>query len=187
MKILLTVNQSVDTSDLLEELDSTSDEKSTTRFDLVGSEKIPPLATTDRVLECDDILDLLVLDEDVVVGLGLALESSEDRKRFVCSAMGSKPSRGFRNDEDEDENGDLEDCLNGDRDTPCNCTGDRGETVANPVGDHDTGVEKGELEADESTSSSLRTDFALKYGHSRIKESLIVSLELINVTHHTQS
>lgn len=135
----LTVDQCVDTSDLLEELDGASDEKTTTRLHRVVLEQVAPLAAADGSLESDDVLNRLVLGEYIVVGFGLTLEPGQNGERLFGTTVRGEPTGTFGDDEDEDEDGDLEDGLKGDGDTPCLGAIDGSEAIADPVGNHDCG------------------------------------------------
>lgn len=113
-----------------------------------------------------------MLSQNFLVSGRLADESAENREGFVVSSVGREPSRRLGNDEDEKDDGDDEDRLEGNGNSPSFATGHGGESISDPVSDKDTQVEQRELEADESTSIGFRRDFGLQDGDSGVDEAL---------------
>jgi len=95
------VDQRVDTTKLLEDLDSTSDQETALALDTVVLEEIAPGSGTDRYLERDCVDDVAVHALDVFLAVLVTVKALEDTQAFVVAIVSSQPSRSFGQDEDE--------------------------------------------------------------------------------------
>jgi hypothetical protein len=167
---------------LLEELNGASDEQSSTRADPVFLEQVFPGTGSDGSLQLDCVLNFLVLGEHVVVGGGLVLNPRDYGERLLGASVRGQPSGRLGHDEDENEHGDDEDCLESDGNTPSLGSGHGSEAVSDPVGDEDAEVEQRELEADKASTSPGRGHLGLQNWDGRVDESLHSAV--VSISYH---
>jgi hypothetical protein len=141
------VDDSIDTAELLEDLNGTGDEEATARVDLVGAKDVFPGASIEFCLDADGVDDVSVEFDDVVFGGFVPFKTAEDLEGFLLAAVGGEPARGFGEDQKENKHGEKEDELEDDRDAPGEGGIVVGETKVDPVDDSDGEVESGELHA----------------------------------------
>ena len=141
------VDDGIDTAELLEDLNGTSDEEAAARVDLVRAKDVFPGASIEFCLDADGVDDVSVEFEDVVFGGVVPFKTAEDLEGFLFATVGGEPPRGFREDQKENEHGEKEDELEDDRDAPGEGGVVVGEAKVDPVDDGDREVESGELHA----------------------------------------
>lgn len=75
------------------------------------------------------------------------MNSRQNFKTLIWAIMGGEPSRGFRNEGQDDQYGNDADALKNDRDSPGIATGVAGEGIVNPVDKEDAKVQSRQLGA----------------------------------------
>jgi len=105
------VDECVDTSKLLEGLDTASDEESASALDAVVLEKVAPGTGTDRLLNGHSANNVAVDALDFLVAHLVLVQTSQDIQSFFVAVSGSKPARRLWDDQDDEDHGDQEDAL----------------------------------------------------------------------------
>jgi len=142
------VDDGIDTAELLEDLNGTGDEEAAARVDLIRAKDVFPGASIEFCLDADGVDDVSVEFEDVVFGGVVPFKTAEDLEGLLLATVGGEPTRGFREDQKENQHGEKEDELEDDRDAPGEGGVVVGEAKVDPVDDGDSEVESGELHTD---------------------------------------
>lgn len=111
-------DQCVDTTKLLESLDTASNEESASALDAVVLEKIAPGTGADRSLNGHSADNVTVDALDLLMAHLAFVEAGQDLESFFVAISGSKPARGLGDDEDDEDHRDQEDALENCRNTP---------------------------------------------------------------------
>lgn len=165
------VDDTVDTTELLHDLNTTGDEESLSVLEVVVLEQSLPGSRTDSLLELDGDHDVLVLLSNGDVVDVTTHETGDGSQGFLLFPMSGEPSRRFGNDEGQESDGDDESTLKGDGDSPSLGTADIGKPESDPVGEEDSKVQAGELGGEESTSSGRGCGFGQDDGAGRVDET----------------
>ena len=105
------VDECVDTSKLLEGLDTASDEESASALDAVVLEKIAPGTGANRLLDGNSANNVGVNTLDFLVAHPVLVQTGQNLQSLFVTISGSKPARRLWNDEDDEDHGDQEDAL----------------------------------------------------------------------------
>lgn len=169
------VDKSVDTTELLEDLDTTSDQETALALDAVILEEIAPGSGTDGDLERDGVDDVAVHALDLLVAVLVTPEALKDMQTFVVAVVSSQPSRSLGQNEDEQDHWDQEDALQDGWNTPDEASrdalGDGLECKVDPVDHHNTEIECRELHADVETTVGLWRELGLEDWDGRVDET----------------
>lgn len=134
------VDDSVDSSELLEELHTAGDEKSATAMDVVFGEKRPPAVDLSAVLEDDGRVNPIGKFPDIFLGLP-EVESSHDALGVLVAFVSHQPPRRLGYDQGKKGDGDDEHALHDDRNTPCVAICFAGEGIPNPITEEDAKIQ----------------------------------------------
>lgn len=165
------IDDTVDSAQLLHDLDSARDQESLSVLQVVVLEQSLPAASTDSLFQFDGTHDLLVLLSNGNVRNVPAHEPRDRSQGFFLLAVSGQPSRGFRDDQGEESDGNNESALERDRNPPGDRARDVRESEADPVGQEDTKVEARELGGEEPASSSGGCRFGQDDGAGRVDEA----------------
>lgn len=133
----------VDSSKLLETLNSAGDEQSLLGFDAVVLQEILPGTSANGGLIRDCLDDGVVKTLHLNVIGGSGMNSCQNFETLIWAIMRGEPSWGFRNEGQDEQYGDDADALKNDGDSPGIATGVAGEGIVNPVDKEDAKVQSG--------------------------------------------
>lgn len=165
------IDDTVDSAQLLHDLDSARDQESLSVLQVVVLEQSLPAASTDSLFQFDGTHNLLVLLSNGNVRNVPTHEPRDRSQRFFLFAVSGQPSRGFRDDQGEESDGNNESALERDRNPPGDRARDVREPEPDPVGQEDTKVEARELGGEEPASSSGGCRFSQDDGAGRVDET----------------
>lgn len=117
MKSQLT-DQCVDTAELLEDLNTASNQETTLTLDAIVPEQVRPRTSTDRCLESNGVNDIAVHGLDVLIAGLAAPQTLQNKKTLIVAVVACQPSRRLWHDKDQGNHRNEEDALQDGWDTP---------------------------------------------------------------------
>lgn len=167
---LLTDN-GVDASELLEDLDTTSNEETSPRLDGVASHNVLPPCLA-GVLVCDRLGDDGVQALYFKVAqIACSLDTCQHGETLVRTVMCCEPARRLWDYEEQTQDGEHHNALQDCWDSPRVACSMAGEGVVDPVDDGDTEVESRKLRANVHATTRLGTKLGLQDRYCRVDES----------------
>jgi hypothetical protein len=136
------VDQSVDTTELLEGLDTASNKKSASALDTVVLEEISPGAGANGLFESNSADDISVDTLNLLVCHLALVKACQDLQSLLITVSGSEPAGCLRDDQDDEDHGNqedaLKDCGYAPDETGALSVLEGRKGIVNPVDHHDT-------------------------------------------------